>query len=289
VVCVIQALSFQTACACARFLAWLAFRIDRRHREVALDNLRQAFPGRYTEAELRDLVKDVYRHLCKVMIEMAHMPRKVHLSNWAKFVHFPRAADPRRLLEPLFSRRPVMFVTGHFGNWEMAGSIIAALGFKIHSIARPIDNPYLDTYVRAFRERYGAKILAKKGDFDQIERLLAEGGLLGTLGDQDAGQRGQFVNFFGRPASTHKAIALLAMEHQTLLLVAGAARAADPMVYQVHVEDVIDPREYDGRPDAVRAITQRFTTALEQLVRRQPEQYFWLHRRWKHQPKKKAA
>src|SRR5439155_24033559 len=93
-----------------------------------------------------------------------------------------------------------------------------------------------------------------------------------------------FVAFVGRPASTHKAIALLALEHNVPMLVMGVPRISEPMRYRVEVEDVILPEVHAGQRDAVRAMTERFTSALERLVRRHPEQYFWLHRRWKHQP-----
>ena len=119
--------------------------------------------------------------------------------------------------------------------------------------------------------------------------ILARGGLLATLADQDAGQRGLFVDFFGRPASTHKAVALLALEYGVPLLVLGIRKLRGELRHELHIADVIRPEEYQGRPDAVKAITQRYTTALEQIVRAAPEQYFWLHRRWKHQPAPKKA
>jgi KDO2-lipid IV(A) lauroyltransferase len=121
-----------------------------------------------------------------------------------------------------------------------------------------------------------------------MQGVLERGGMIATLGDQDAGRKGLFVDFFGRPASTHKAIALLALEHNVPMVVIGVPCLGEPMRYRIEVADVILPEEHAGRPDAVRAITERFTAALEQLVRRHPEQYFWLHRRWKHQPVKKG-
>jgi KDO2-lipid IV(A) lauroyltransferase len=94
-----------------------------------------------------------------------------------------------------------------------------------------------------------------------------------------------FVDFFNRPASTHKAVALLALQHDALMVVLGIPRVGTPMQFCLEVEDLIDPRDYAGeRGRAVRAMTERFTRALERLARRHPEQYFWLHRRWKHQP-----
>jgi KDO2-lipid IV(A) lauroyltransferase len=119
-----------------------------------------------------------------------------------------------------------------------------------------------------------------------MQAILAGGGVIATLGDQDAGQRGLFVDFFGRPASTHKAVALLALEHHVPLAVVGVRKVGEPLRYQLLIEDIILPEEYESQPGAVPAITQRFTSALERLVRQAPEQYFWLHRRWKHQPAK---
>src|SRR5262249_44660800 len=144
-------------------------------------------------------------------------------------------------------------------------------------------------------------IIAKKDDFDRLTAAMASGGKVGTLADQDAGARGVFVDFFGRPASTHKAVALMAIEFDAVLLVIGMPRVAragraaarppaglEDTFYAAELEDVIAPGESATRPDGVKAIPQRYTAALERLIRRYPEQYFWLHRRWKHQPRTRA-
>lgn len=279
--CVLQGLPLEGGCALARGLAWLAYRVDRRHREVARDNLRQAFPGRYSDAELDRLVRAVYLHFCTLLIEILHLPRRLHAANWRRRLDL---SEVRPLVAGLLSGRPLLLVTGHFGNWELGGYTLGLLGFRTHAIARPLDNPYVDDFLRRFRQRTGQGLLAKHGDFDRMQGLLAAGGVLATLGDQDAGQRGLFVDFFGRPASTHKAIALMALEYRVPLLVIGMARVGGPLYYRLVVADVILPEEYDGRPDAVKAMTQRFTAGLERIVRTYPEQYFWLHRRWKHLP-----
>jgi KDO2-lipid IV(A) lauroyltransferase len=98
-----------------------------------------------------------------------------------------------------------------------------------------------------------------------------------------------FVDFFGRPASTFKSIALLALEYNAAMVVVGVPKVGEPMRYQIVSEELILPEEYADRPDAVKAITQRYTAALERMVRRNPEQYFWLHRRWKHEPPRRKA
>jgi KDO2-lipid IV(A) lauroyltransferase len=277
---VIQTLSYRAACTLAESLAWLLYHLDARHRNVALDNLRHAFPGRYSEAELHRKVRAVFRHFCTLLIDIIHIPRKLHVNNWRDHVEL----DQRHWVNLLLGDRPLLLVTGHFGNWEVGGYVLGLLGFTTHAIARPLDNPFLDDYLRLFRERTGQRLLAKRGDFERMQELLASGGVLATLADQDAGRRGLFVDFFGRPASTHKAVALLALEYRVQLVVLGIARLPGDIRYRILIDDVIDPAEYADRPDAVRAITQRFTTGLERLVRQAPTQYFWLHRRWKHQP-----
>ena len=280
VVGIIQALTDWAARTLALTLAWLAYRIDARHRRVADENLRHAFPDLSAAARDR-LVRGCFRHFATLLVEVARMPRKLHPHNWRDHVEL---ADGGALATAMTSGRPVMLVGGHLGNWELAGYALGLLGFRTHAIARPLDNPYFDRYLRKFRERTGQRVLAKRGDFDQMTELMKRGGVLGTLADQDAGRRGLFVTFFNRPASTHKAIALMALEYNVLLLVVGVPKIAEPMRYRVILEDAIDPADYAGHPDAVIAITQRYTTALERIARRYPEQYFWLHRRWKHQP-----
>ncbi len=286
IVCVLQALSYGAARQVAAGLAWLLYYIDRRHRLVADDNLQRAFPGQYTDAERDVLVRSVYRHFCCLLIDIVHTPRRLNPATWRAHVEM---SDVRLLLQRLLSHRPLLMVTGHFGNWEVGGYVLGLLGFRTWAIARELDNPYLDHFLRRFRERTGQGLIAKNGEVHKMIAVLDNNGVLATLGDQDAGQRGMFVEFFGRPASTHKAVALLALEHRVPMLVIGVRKVAEPMRYRIVIEDHILPEEYDGRPNAVREMTQRFTAALERVVRQSPEQYFWLHRRWKHQPREKKA
>jgi KDO2-lipid IV(A) lauroyltransferase len=171
----------------------------------------------------------------------------------------------------------------------MGGYILGLIGFPTYAIARRLDNPHLDRFLKGFRERQGQIILDKNDDYQRMLEVLKSGGVLATLGDQDAGPRGLFVDFFGRPASTHKAVALFALEYQVPMMVSGVRRLGDSLCYEVHIADLILPEEYAGQPDAVRAITERFTKDLEGIIRQAPAQYFWLHRRWKHAPPKRKA
>jgi KDO2-lipid IV(A) lauroyltransferase len=224
-----------------------------------------------------------------VLIEIVQLPRKLHVHNWRRHIEM---VGGHHLAGALISGRPLLIVTGHFGNWELAGYGLGLLGFRTAAVARRLDNPYLDAFLGRFRQATGQAILDKNTDYERIQALLAGGGTLAMLADQDAGPRGLFVDYFGRPASTFKSIALLALEYRAAMLVIGVPKVGEPLRYQVVIEEPIWPEEFEGRPDAIKALTQRYTAALERLVRRHPEQYFWLHRRWKHQPpvrKSKAA
>jgi KDO2-lipid IV(A) lauroyltransferase len=196
-----------------------------------------------------------------------------------------------RVMDALLSGRPLLIVTGHYGNWEMAGYVLGLVGFRTFAIARPLDNTFLDDYLRGFRERTGQRVLAKHGDFERMQDILDSGGAIATLADQDAGPRGLFVEFFHRPASTHKAVAFMAMHQHVPMVVVGTPKLGEQ--YHVMSADVIYPEQFAQTPEGVRAITQQFTSELENMIRIAPDQYFWVHRRWKHQPqerkKKKAA
>jgi Kdo2-lipid IVA lauroyltransferase/acyltransferase len=287
-VCILQALSWGCALQLARGLGWLAYHLNRRHRLVALDNLRWSF-GHLDGRALDRLVRGCYLHLTTMMVEMIRLPRVLHRHNINDYCTHAAEGDLDRIRRLANSTRPKLVLTGHFGNWEILSYATGMAGFHGGIVARRLDNPYLDRFLKHFRRKSGLVLLDKAADYARILEMLAGNDNLGILGDQDAGQRGLFVNFFGRPASTFKSFALLSLEYGAPILVVAAARVGQPMRYRVYLEDVIMPEDYAGHPDAVRAITQRYTDALERMIRRHPEQYFWLHRRWKHQPAAKKA
>lgn len=282
-----QMLTIEQSYALAGFLAWVLYHVDERHRKVGLENLAMAFGDRYTPAERDRIVREVYRHFCCMLMEILHTPRRMHLTNYRD--HVELVGHEPILDQMITGGRPMIFLSGHYGNWELAGYVFGLFGFPTVSVARTLDNPYLDRYLRSFRERTGQSLIPKTGGFDQMVEVLRSGQVLSFLADQDAGQRGLYVDFFGRPASTHKAIALLAIEHRAPVVVGIARRIGPGFRYEIRCEDIIDPADLAGSADDIRLLTQRFTSALERLIRQDPTQYLWLHRRWKHQPKSKSA
>jgi Kdo2-lipid IVA lauroyltransferase/acyltransferase len=286
VVCFMQALTVEQSYAVGRCLARGLYLISARYRNVGLENLRLAFGDQYTQAERVRMIRDTYDHFFMMIAEMLHIPRKLHPTTWRDRITL---VGHQAIVDRLLKGGPVIMLSGHFGNWEMAGYLFGMFGFPPCSVARTLDNPYIDRFLRSFRERTGQRLIPKHGGYEQMLDVLRSGGVLSFLADQNAGERGLFVDFFGRPASTHKAIALLAIEHHAPVIVGYARRIGPGFHYEIGCAEVIHPDELTGTADDVRLLTQRYTSALERVIRLSPEQYLWLHRRWKHQPRQKKT
>jgi KDO2-lipid IV(A) lauroyltransferase len=293
VVCGVQALSPRMCARVSQALAtFVHYYLPRKKTRyaVARDNIRMAFGDKYDDAQIDRIIYRMWVHLFRMVAEMILLPRKLRLDNVTAAVLFRNKPD---VVRALCSNRPVILLSGHFGNWEMAISIFGLFGFKMGLVARELDNPYVNNWFRRFRKYTGHRSISKNGGGGAMVSLLERGGSLAMLGDQDAGSSGLFVDFFGRRASTFKSIALLAMEYKALICVGYARRLENETLpggwprFELGCEEVVDPLDYDSA-DALREITQGYTAALERVVRRAPEQYFWVHRRWKSVPKVRA-
>ncbi len=289
-VCVVDCLSPRRTARLAGQLAWVIhYVLPRRwtRYKVSHDNLRLAFGEQFSETEIEQLVYRMWMHLFRTVAEIIQSPRKLHIHSYRQAIDF---ADFTRTNEAVCSGRRVILLGGHFGNWEIGPALCGMWGFPMGIVARELDNPYLHDWFRRFRELTGHRLMMKSGGYDEMLALLKKGGNLGMLCDQDAGPRGLFVDFFGRPASTFKSIALLALEYDALIIVGYSIRRPDnfdetPWVkFEVGCETLIDPRTITSN-DPVGEITRQYTAALEQAIRRAPEQYFWVHRRWKSEPR----
>jgi KDO2-lipid IV(A) lauroyltransferase len=284
VVCAVQAMPIDLCAAAARRLAVLACDVLRIRGDVVDDNLRHAFPEMPLEKR-RALCRAMWEHLFLMGIEVVHAPRKIHDTNWRDFVTL---VNPELIIRTCFDERPTVLISGHYGNFELSGYLLALLGFPSFTIARPIDNPYLDRFINEFRGRTGQYILSKMGSSREIEQVLARGGNLALLGDQYAGRKGCPVEFFGRTASSHKAIALFSLGGDAPALFCFARRAGKPMRHVMGAVAVADPRTLPADMRTVPALTQWYTGQLEHTIRQEPAQYWWLHRRWREAaPRKK--
>ena len=180
-------------------------------------------------------------------------------------------------------------VSGHFGNFELGSYITGLLGYRGYLIARPLDNPYLDRYVSRFRAAYGQIVLPKHGSAGQVEAVLSGGGRISLLGDQHAGPKGCWVDFLGRPASCHKAVALLTLTGGAPLLVTYLKRVGGPLQFEAGLMAVADPQTPGQEQANVESLTRWYNAMLEQVILGAPEQYWWVHRRWKGKSPRKRA
>jgi len=276
----IQAVRIQTCQAVCRWLAWLASDVIRLRAKIVDENLVHAFPDA-DEAARRRLARRMWEHLLLMVCEIAQAPRKIHETNWRSFVAVHRKRD---LILAFLSPRPKVVVTAHFGNFEVGGYIMGFWGFPTFTMARPLDNPHLDRYVNRFRESMGQTIIPKHGTAELADALLSTGGTLVLVGDQHAGDKGVWVESFGRPVSCHKALALFALLNKAPMLISAVRRLERPMRFEVRLADLYDPALPDDELGGVTELTQWYNDVLEDEIRLAPEQYWWLHHRWRDPP-----
>ena len=280
-VAIVQALPVGLAYCLAGLIGDILYRLVGTHRKRALAHLRLSFPD-WSADRCRRVAKASARNLVYLALEVLLTTRKISPSSWRRHVRLKDMAPMIRLLV----QRPsgLILVTGHFGNWEVAGYMTAAIGLPTLTIARYIKNPYLNGYVNAVRERAGQRMVEKSGAAAEVEAAMARRDAVSVVFDQDAGRKGIFVDFFGRPASTFKSVGLMAMLYQAPVAVVYCRRLDRAYRFEVTGQRVIHPHEWADKDDPLQWITQEYTAALEQVVRTDPAQYFWVHRRWKHRP-----
>jgi len=165
------------------------------------------------------------------------------------------------------------------------GYLLGLFGFDVYAIARPLDNKFINNYLESVRRRTGQQIIDKKGAAEQIESIAAAGASLCFIADQDAGKKGIFVDFFSRKASTYKSIGLIAMQYNMPIGVAGCRRVSNRFFFEIECSRLIMPTEWADKDDPLKWVTQEYVKATEDFIRKDPTQYWWLHRRWKTRPK----
>ncbi len=284
-VCMLQAISLESG---RRLAAWLAGLFTDRlpaRQKLVEKNLRTAFPE-MSAAERHDLLRRMWEHLFLMLVEIAHAPRKIHESSWPRNA---RLVNVRRLLSYLRQDRPLIIVTGHFGNFEMGGFLFGLLGYPTHSVARTLDNLYVNDFVKRFREKTGQFLISKNEGYEDILDVLRANGMMAFLADQSAGPKGCFVDFFDRPASVYKAIALMSLQFDAPISVCTSTRIeGEPLRFRMHASAYLDPRDLPEGVGNIKEITQWYTTELEKEIREYPEQYWWIHNRWKDTPRSKT-
>lgn len=263
-----------------RRLGRLWARLDPRHLAIAADNLRRAFPD-WDEPRVQATARGVYAHFATVMLDLLWMQGRgveqlLALADLEGVEHMQRARA---------AGRGVVAPGAHLGNWEFQAIASVPLVGEIASIARPLDNPALDRRLVALRTATGNTVIYKLKALAQAIRSLREGRILAVLIDQNVQPRdGIFVRFFDQPAATTTVAAALALKAGCPIVPVRCTLQANGRYRMVYGP----PVEWTGtgrRDEDVAALTQHLTSLIEGWVRETPEQWLWLHRRWKSQPR----
>jgi Kdo2-lipid IVA lauroyltransferase/acyltransferase len=256
-----------------------------RGRNRALENLRASFPEKDADWH-NEIGRRSFQHVVMLAMDMIFTPRLVRKDNWRKYA---RVINIERAKWMMQEGKGLLMLTGHYGNFELAGYAMGLFGFNIYSIARPLDNKFINRHLYSVREKNGQKIIDKKGAADLMVDLAEEGATLCFIADQDAGKKGVFVDFFGRKASSYKSIGLLALQYNKPVVVGVCRQVPGEFFFEVEVGRIIEPHEWADAENPLQWITQEYNKALEDLIRKDPAQYWWLHRRWKSRPKEERA
>ncbi len=265
--------------AVGRGLGTFVWRVVRFRRGVILGNLTAAFGHEKDEAWIHATALDFYRNLGMTLVEFLASGHRSQEDLVANVV-----VEGVEHVEKLVAEgRGALFISGHLGNFELMLPRAAVAGFKVNGIVKRQSNQLIDKFYNGIRAREGVGIIHTGGSFPQILGAIERGEMVGILGDQDAGRKGRFVNFMGRPASVNLGPATLAAKAGCPLLMVFVYRQPD----HSHVMRIEPPIEIDPAWDhetTVQRMTEIHTARLEEAVRKAPAMYYWVHRRWKTQP-----
>ena len=266
-----------TSTAFAKWLGGGLYEIYSRGKKRARENLKNSFPDKDDEW-IEKTAKAAMEHIVMLAFDVLKSGRYITPASWHKYIELD---DMEEALEVMLADEGAILVTGHYGNFEVLGFALAVFGLESYSVARPIDNRFINKYLMGIREYRGQQIIDKKGATEQMVSILKENSLLAFIADQDAGKKGAFVDFFGRKASTYKSIGLLAMQYDLPIVVGYCRRVDNKYKFKIGVSKIIYPEQWDKQDNPLLWITSEYTSAIESFVREAPEQYWWVHRRWK--------
>jgi len=254
----------------------LFYHFSGKNRLITLHNLIRSFPEK-SLPEITRIAKNVYLNLGTAAAEFFEIPylTEENMSEWVKFEGL------ENYTKALSKKKGILFYTGHLGNWELGGACLGLHSLHVNVIYRALDNPVLEDFVAWFRTHTGHKVIPKGGAARKIIKLLKKNEMIGILIDQNVSWReGVFVDFFGRPASTTTGLAALALQTEAAVIPVFIIRLEDG-TYKIIIYKEVKITKTDDYEADLFENTQRFTNIVEDIVRKYPDQYFWLHQRWK--------
>lgn len=263
----------------ARAVGRLWFLVDKRHRNITIDNLQQAFPERTDPAGVEALARRVFVSFSRLLLEVCWAMNK-DLDSLSR--HIDRS-DMRFIKAALKKNKGALILTGHLGNWELLTATASLEKIGNHAVYRPLDLKPVDRFVVRMRSRFGTHMIPATQALRKIVAALKQNETVGLLIDQNSDpHNGVVVEFFGRPAFATKGLALIARQTGAPVVPAFLVREKDRFKV-ISGPEIPFVRTGDARKD-IEINTQRYNLAIEQAVRQYPEQWFWVHRRWKTRP-----
>ena len=270
------------AIALGRGLGRVAYWIPGKLRRTGETNLRLAFPE-MSERERERLLQGCFDTLGRLLGEFSQFHRATPETLRELIEYDPVGLAHLRAAEK--DQRGVIFLTGHLGAWELLSFGWSALEYPISFLVRPIDNPRIEAMIEGVRTRFGNRAIDKKYAAREALRVLRSGGTLGILSDLNTQpHEGVFVPFFGRLACTTAGIATLALKTDALVIPTVAVWNPEKKRYFFHGDPPVELVRTGDKHKDLEVNTARFAAAMEALVRRYPDQWMWIHRRWKTRP-----
>ena len=258
-----------------------AFYLDRRHRLVCLDNLKIAFPH-YRAPERWRIARGSFENLGRTVAEIPGLIRQSR----EKMVERVQLIGKENYEKALKSGKGILILTGHIGNWELLALMHPLIGERLAFVARPLDNIYYDRWLTRLRGRSGNKIISKHGAILGVYRSLRQGYDVGLLMDQrvSTGAGGLPVDFFFHQTGSSGALALLAARSGRPVVPIYMIRDDSGINHKMIVEPEIPIVVTGNKESNLWINTQNIQKALENIIEKYPEQWFWMHRRWKKSP-----
>jgi KDO2-lipid IV(A) lauroyltransferase len=263
----------------------LLFSLQPRLRKTAEFNLRLAFPD-WTDTQRKEVTRKMLRNLGWMAAEFARLPRltKENIENLVIL------EGHENFLEGQRRGKGVLYLTGHIGAWELSSFAHALYGYPLHYMARPLDNKRLDALVNQYRCASGNRPIFKNESARVMLKILKDSGTVGILADQNTlPAEGEFVDFFGKLACTTTGLARVAL-HTGAAVVPGYAYWDETIQkYRLRFETPVELIQTGDTERDVFENTQRFAKVIEEIIRKHPDQWVWVHKRWKTRPKGEPA
>lgn len=241
-------------------------------RELAEQQLRDAFPD-LSKVERNKIIRNVYRNMALNVID-------IYLLSDKQLFEMSRFVNSEFVQKALERKKGVLLITGHFGDWEAPCRMLPMAGYGLAMITKKQRNRLFDDFTNAIRERQGGTVIDMKSALKGVLEHTSHNDLIGILIDQDAGKRGVLVDFLGKPASNWKGTAKIALRYQIPIVPGFVIRNKDESL-TFHFEKMIDPSGLKDTEENIMQLIKSMNQALEDKIRQYPEQWFWVHKRWK--------